>query len=193
MPRHNFAPHVGGWKLALSENGRAEIKHRWPGVPLEAVNDRLGWYVLRRDAARSAPPPNEVAEDLRGFLEQVRALRMAVERLQHTAQGAAISQNAAVLPGAGPDLMGELLNSLAVASAVVPGVLEILPSGRPQSPRDWLALELAALVREAELEVNAKPNGPLCGLLAVLLQEAGEPQASAVGIAKRVLANNKSI
>jgi hypothetical protein len=49
-----------------------------------------------------------------------------------------------------------------------------IAKGRPPNPRHLLTLHLALILRDAQQTVDAKPQGTLCRLVAIVLEDLGE-------------------
>ena len=66
-----------------------------------------------------------------------------------------------------------------------------LPGGRRITPGQKLTREVALILLDEGIEIDATPNGCLCGIVGVLLFAAGEKPSNVTSIVRPILAEVK--
>lgn len=189
MSGHDFVIAPGGWIAPLSEAKRKEIKKQFPGVAADNVEREAGAYVLWRDAIEKSPSPGEARQTLNSLRAQVEHLRAAIEPVAHGPLGRFV--RAGSFPIVGGNALNELGPALQRAGAALASASTKIPSGRARAARHRLTIALAQIVAEAGLVVDARPQGPLCRLVGIVLEAAGEQPSDVRRIVKPIAAKWK--
>ena len=166
---HNVPVPVAGYAAGLSVVALQEIARRLPNLRLEPIAIEFSAYVVLRDTKQV--DPESLKSEILGLLKTVRTLQKKLENLTPAAQH--LIDQGAVL-AIKNRVVHSLQDHLKSGKSGIARALEIAPTGRRLHPRTVLVLNLACLVREAGMEVDAKPTGPLVTLTGILLGAAHE-------------------
>ncbi len=181
----------GGVTVPLSDKAQRELAQRYPGVSLDRVNRVVEEYRIYRDHQRTAPTPKQVRAELERIVEQAGALKltlgMATEESEDFLWPAAYEAGyPEIVPQVREDL-ARLLNIAKLAFNETPTPKR----GRQPALEGGLIRNLARILSESGLAVDATPNGALCNLAAITLEDTGKNIADIPDLITRSLAHQR--
>jgi hypothetical protein len=162
---------AAGWMRPLSERARSEIATRLPDLPVEIIEREFSYYIIIREGAASEPTPADVRLEIAALLKATRELARDIQEISPAVrslvdQGGVLARDCFVRK--------TLAFALSDAEAGFARALEIAPKGRRMHPHTHLVRTMARIIHANGLAVDARPNGPLVTVAAILLQDAEE-------------------
>lgn len=176
---------AGGFIAPLPDRMATEIKQRLPMLDFERISAEYGWYVIERDAAKADLQPKHISSRYRQMYEQAAALRQNLDWLNLSNIAQMLFHDEKTIEHAG--LVGRIRDDLLKLELVLKRGEHLLPRGHQVNMRHELVKRLIPILEAAALEINAKPTGPLCMLVGILLEAAGETASNPVEIVKPAL------
>lgn len=159
----------GGVLEPLSAQAQKDIGRKFPSLPLERINEAVENYrIYRQHKAASA---KKVREEIEAIVSQASALKLTI------AMASDETRDQFSFAGAGRDLLYQAEPFLSVLEAQARAAFNVSPKprrGDRAAPEGPLVRNLAAIVRDAGEEANAKPNGVLCQLVAIVLKDSNK-------------------
>lgn len=161
---------AGGWTRELGATARAEIGRRFPDLPIDQISREASFYMIARDAEKTAPTPEEARETLTRLASTLRDLRNELDASALKPLKSLIRQSSDDLP---IDI-DELSDAAYCLECAVAKARTAIPKGRLNTPRTGLVRALAAILLAAGEEPDKRPTGPLCQLTQIVLEDLGE-------------------
>jgi len=183
---------TGGWLRDLSPKAREEIARRVPGVPVEAVAHEAAYYVLMRDGEKSAPTPAGARAKLHRLQIRCRKLHDDLQNSELAPLTGFVEQAAALQGETHYRLMSDLRENLLRAEAALAKARTWIPAGHRRTPRDRLVWNLKAILETVGQVADARPKGPLCQIVNVILEDADEEPSSVTSIVTEALKKTAS-
>ena len=179
----DFAFPAIGWHRGLSPQARQEIGRRLPTLPVDEISREVGYYVIRRDAKH--PSPDHARKMLRRLRHQARELHEAILPATLGPLRSFIDQAAGSIEA--PVKLEDLRTALLYFDAAFAKAATFIPAGRRRSPRERLVRTLVSILLEAGEAIDARPQGSLCLLLGIVLQDVNEKPTDVRKIAQPVV------
>jgi hypothetical protein len=170
-----------GWRRELSDNARKQILRVLPTLPIDKISREAGWYVILRDADHPSPQEaratlhhlQKLAIKLHATLQEVGPLRSFIE------------QSAALIEA--PIALQDFQIALLYYERAFSKTATFIPQGRRRPPRERLVRSLVSVLRDAGENIDATPQGALCRLIGIVLEDVGENPSDIPKIVRPVL------
>lgn len=185
MARQFIVQPMAGFVARLPDAARNEIETRWPSLPADRIEREYESYQLIQPAVKAQP---EAAELKRRFARIERAVANLKEELQwlnSTNLAHEVSRVCARAERA--ETLANAIDNLTTLQVALPYVRKCLPDGHQLTARQRLAYCIGLIIGEAGLPIDERPKGPLCQVVEILLQAAGENPSNVVTIVKPMI------
>lgn len=144
-------------------------------------------YRIYRDHQRTAPTPKQVRIELERIVEQASALKLTLSMVTEESEN--FLWPAAYEAGC-PEIVPQVRDDLTRLLKVAKLAFNESPSpkrGRLPALEGELIRNLAGILSESGLAVDATPNGDLCSLAFITLKDAGKNIADLTDLVSRSL------
>lgn len=184
MARQFLVEPAAGFVKSFPDDARREIKSKWPSVPVKRIEGEFTNYMLYRPAAEAQPEAAEIEQRYTKLQEAVRSLMTEIQWLNRNNLGRVLEQEFLEYS----NILDETYDKLMVVNALLPRGRKHLPQGHQVKPSYPMAFNVGCILQDAGLPINAKPTGPLCQLVEIVLNAAGEnPKGGVIAIVKAIL------
>jgi hypothetical protein len=176
-----------GFIQPLSKKRRAEIEAKFPSLSIEAIETEFSSYLILRDSDQ--PPLEDLRKEVDSLLNAVRTVQ---KKLEIISPGASDLINLSGAHLGHVRVLETLFPFIVFAEASAAHAQRRTPKGQRLMPRTRLARNLAWIVHDGGLEINAKTKkGTLVPLVEILLEDAGEAPSDARKIVTEAMKNWK--
>lgn len=186
MSKNDFRLSASGWLVPLTDEVKSTLGRRWPLLPVDKIEGAFGFYIIDRDAFQTDGEPSAMREQIRALARDMKALHDSIRALplglkSRIAWGVAeanerLQASAEVFGGKEVDLsaLEDLQMQCLTMGMICERTAKAIPDGQRQRPRERLVNELAGILSEAGLALDARPNGDLVQVVGVILAAAGD-------------------
>lgn len=172
----------------LSDWAREQIKKYHPSLPLDKIADSARFFPMIVGTFAQDPTPVTLLSRFRKLQKKVRIVQALFNELGPV--GEMYFNVGTDFPDS--SLGMEIRPLLADIDRALTIAIEGIPRGRRAGPRDWLAITLVTIFRNEGIVPDSRPNGPLCGVMSIILEGYGYNSDETRKVVQRVLSRWKN-
>ena len=180
----------GGVVHNLSPQLRDKISKIASNADMEAIERAYGDYSIIRSHSPEASRP--IKNKLHAIAEQAVMLRLELETMSEEARDVLWDEICKVADVSFYQKIQFDLSQLFAASRQAFNEVEITEGNR-RSTKQAFARNISVVLMRSDIPVNAKPNGALCQIVALLLNDFGDCPADVSALVRNAMRDNSRI